>query len=132
LDTVLLFLLGFIGHSFLGLFYFRLFHKHRLLPYYFLGVISVPFAVTAVITAIGDSKFMELISRVSSSLMIFFVFLFFLSVANPRIMTKHSQPTVLVSVCVFLQIIFALIIAEDTDLLELPEFGTRYFFFQLD
>jgi hypothetical protein len=129
MGELLLFFLGLGIHLFLGLYYFHLFVHHRLLPFFFLGAVSIPFAIIAAVFALGESEseFMRLISSVSSFFMLFLILLFFLSVANPEIFEKYSQPTVLVASEIIAVIFVVLVVSYDTDILASGAFGTLNF-----
>jgi hypothetical protein len=118
---LLLFTLGVLAHSFLGLHYFYLFYKHRLLPFFFLGAISIPFAWIALFFALGHSQtgseFDELISRVAFLMLVLFVFLFFLSVAYPTIFTRYNHPAFLVLSELAALVFIILIVLNDPDML---------------
>lgn len=108
-------------HAFLGLHYFYLFYKHRLLPFFFLGVISVPFAWISLFFALGHSQtgseFDELISRVAFLILVFFVLLFFISVAYPTIFTNYNHPAFLVLSEIATLVFIILTVLNDPDML---------------
>ncbi|MFQ5978156.1 MAG: hypothetical protein ACE5OZ_08510 [Candidatus Heimdallarchaeota archaeon] len=128
MDESALFIFGFIGHLFLGAYFFHLFNRHRLLPFFFLGAVSIPFGLMAALFALGGDVInwggADLISRLSCFFSIFFIFLFFLSVATPGIFTKYSQPTFLILSEIVAIAFVILVVSSDNDILATSAFGS--------